>query len=103
MGAVDKVTEEGSAEVTAGVETSQDKVWMVTGDVVLGTDTAAARRPFCSKDLRLEIQVRRFLDNIRTSEMFGGSEFLTAGSAWSQRIILVNAIHRLQLFDEGFP
>lgn len=88
MGAVDEVAEEGSAEVTAGVETSQDKVWMVTADVL-------------SKVLRLE--VGRFLDNIRTLRMFVGSEFLTALSAWSQRIILVNTIHRFQLFDEGFP
>lgn len=53
--------------------------------------------------MRLEIAVRRFLDNVRTLKMFGGSEFLTAVSAWSQRIVLVNTIHILQLFDEGFP
>lgn len=100
---MDEVAEEGSAEVTAGVETSEDKVWMVTADVLLGRDTGAARRPFFPKVLRLEIQVRGFLNNIRTSKMFGGSELLAAGPAWSQRIFIVNTIHRLQLFDEGFP
>lgn len=97
------MAEEGGAEVTTGVKTSQDKVWMVTADVLLRRDTGAARRPFFTKVLRLEIQVRRFLANIRASKMFGGSEFLTTGSAWSQRIILVNVIHRLELFDESFP
>lgn len=105
MGAVDEVAEEGGAEVTAGVETSQDKVWMLILDVLLRTDAGAARvsRPLFSKVLRLNFQVQRFVDSIRTSEMFGGSEFLTAGSARSQSIILVDTIQRLQLFDEGLP
>lgn len=104
MGTVDKVAEKGGTEVTAGVETGQDKVWMVILDVLLGRDTGAvwASRPLFSKVLRMKFQVQRIL-NIRTSNMFGGSEFLTAGSAWSQKIILVDTIQGLELFDEGLP
>lgn len=38
MWAVDKVAEEGGAEVTAGMETSQDKVWIALVASVLRTD-----------------------------------------------------------------
>lgn len=39
MGAVDKMAEEGGAEVAAGVETGQDKVWIASLAAFLGTYT----------------------------------------------------------------
>lgn len=47
MRTVDEVAEEGGAEVTAGVETGQDEVWMVRVAVFFGTDTFLDTRAAC--------------------------------------------------------
>lgn len=57
MWAVDKVTEEGGAEVTAGVETGQDKVWIAWLGVFPRTETLLTDR----LDTRAALFSRRLL------------------------------------------
>lgn len=128
MGAVDKVTEEGGTEVTTGMETGQDKVWMAWPTVsfrtdILHTDRLDTWAAIFSRQLlfwliwpvlwcRVEvlrvsmtvcgIRTWRCLGYVRTSMMRRAPKFLFAGTRWSRRI-LTDTICSLQLFNEGLP
>lgn len=101
MWAFYKVAEEGGAQISAGMETSQDKVWIFWRAAFLLTDILDRRGALPRRQLFPQVMTLTAIRGRRVERILWSSRFLLNRPSWIEWMLL--DIRSTQLGKKGLP